>query len=197
MTIPATQKITLLCTGTGCSVVPACVLSAAIKLSAITAEGAVHATTHALLGRGALCGRPRPGQCSQRRGRVRRRIRQAGNIRSAGRAHLSSAASALPVNYSFATGFAENFGSPSAAPPGANNFSCRRSSAHPYPVILVHGTFGNMNDNWQAASAVLANHGYCVFAFNYGGTSANASPVRVPCVPVLPITGPIGPVPSL
>ena len=31
-----------------------------------------------------------------------------------------------------------------------------------------------MNDNWQAASAVLANHGYCVFAFNYGGASANA-----------------------
>ena len=120
-----------------------------------------------------------------------------GTSAAQGAAHLSSAASALPVNYSFATGFAENFGSPSAAPPGANNFSCRRSSAHPYPVILVHGTFGNMNDNWQAASAVLANHGYCVFAFNYGGTSANASPVRVPCVPVLPITGPIGPVPSL
>ena len=88
-------------------------------------------------------------------------------------AHLSSAASALPVNYSFATGFTENFASPSAAPPGANNFSCHPSSAHPYPVILVHGTFGNMNDNWQAASAVLANHGYCVFAFNYGGASAN------------------------
>ena len=89
-------------------------------------------------------------------------------------AHLSSAASALPVNYSFATGLTENFASPSAAPPGANNFSCHPSSAHPYPVILVHGTFGNMNDNWQAASAVLANHGYCVFAFNYGGASANA-----------------------
>jgi pimeloyl-ACP methyl ester carboxylesterase len=28
-----------------------------------------------------------------------------------------------------------------------------------------------MNDNWQAASPILANHGYCVFAFNYGGSS--------------------------
>ncbi len=92
----------------------------------------------------------------------------------AGRAPTSRAASALPVNYSFATGFAENFASPSAPPPGANNFSCQPSSAHPYPVILAHGTFGNMNDNWQAASPVLANHGYCVFAFNYGGASANA-----------------------
>ncbi len=44
----------------------------------------------------------------------------------------------------------------------------------PYPVVLVHGTFENMNDNWQAASPILANHGYCVFAFNYGGSSPNA-----------------------
>ena len=51
----------------------------------------------------------------------------------------------------------------------ANNFSCHPSAAHPYPVVVVHGTFGNTNDNWQAASPVLANHGYCVFAFNYGG----------------------------
>ena len=35
----------------------------------------------------------------------------------------------------------------------------------------MHGTLANMNDNWQAASPILANHGYCVFAFNYGGTS--------------------------
>jgi pimeloyl-ACP methyl ester carboxylesterase len=28
-----------------------------------------------------------------------------------------------------------------------------------------------MDDNWQAASPILANHGYCVFAFNYGGAS--------------------------
>ena len=31
-----------------------------------------------------------------------------------------------------------------------------------------------MNDNWQAASPILVNHGYCVFAFNYGGSSPNA-----------------------
>src|SRR6201999_4209668 len=49
--------------------------------------------------------------------------------------------------------------------------------AHPDPVILVNGTFANMDDNWQAASPLLANHGYCVYAFNYGGASA-ASPVQ-------------------
>jgi pimeloyl-ACP methyl ester carboxylesterase len=34
-----------------------------------------------------------------------------------------------------------------------------------------------MDDNWQAASPVLANHGYCVFAFNYGGPAAT-SPIQ-------------------
>jgi pimeloyl-ACP methyl ester carboxylesterase len=38
----------------------------------------------------------------------------------------------------------------------------------------VNGTFANQDDNWQAASPLLANHGYCVFTFNYGGSSAAA-----------------------
>jgi triacylglycerol esterase/lipase EstA (alpha/beta hydrolase family) len=80
----------------------------------------------------------------------------------------------LPVNYDFAAGAAATFGSPATPPPGANNFSCRPSATHPYPVILVHGTLANMNDNWQAASPILVNHGYCVFAFNYGGSSPSA-----------------------
>jgi triacylglycerol esterase/lipase EstA (alpha/beta hydrolase family) len=84
----------------------------------------------------------------------------------------ASAATALPVNYSFAVGFGATFASPTVSPPGSNNFSCHPSAAHPYPVVLVHGTFENMDDNWQAASPLLANHGYCVFAFNYGGASA-------------------------
>ena len=82
-----------------------------------------------------------------------------------------SAQTSLPVNYDFAAGAAATFNSPATPPPGANNFSCQPSAAHPYPVVLVHGTLANMNDNWQAASPILANHGYCVFAFNYGGSS--------------------------
>jgi triacylglycerol esterase/lipase EstA (alpha/beta hydrolase family) len=80
---------------------------------------------------------------------------------------------ALPVGYDFATAFAATVLAPGVPPPGANNFSCRPGAAHPYPVVLVHGTFENMDDNWQAASALLANHGYCVFAFNYGGATAS------------------------
>ena len=86
----------------------------------------------------------------------------------------AAASSKLPVDYDFALGAATTFNSPATPPPGANNFSCQPSATHPYPVVLVHGTLANMDDNWQAASPILVNHGYCVFAFNYGGSSATA-----------------------
>jgi triacylglycerol esterase/lipase EstA (alpha/beta hydrolase family) len=72
----------------------------------------------------------------------------------------------LPVIYNGIYGLAQ--ASPTASPPGANNWSCKPSTAHPYPVILVHGTFENMADNWNALSPLLYDNGYCVFAFNYG-----------------------------
>jgi triacylglycerol esterase/lipase EstA (alpha/beta hydrolase family) len=50
---------------------------------------------------------------------------------------------------------------------GANDFSCRPSQAHPYPVVLVHGTFANAGE-FLALSPQLAGAGYCVFALNYG-----------------------------
>jgi triacylglycerol esterase/lipase EstA (alpha/beta hydrolase family) len=82
-------------------------------------------------------------------------------------------ARALPVNYDFALGALAGFAHPQTAPPGADN-GCQPSAAHPEPVILVNGTFGNQDDNWQAAAPLLANHGYCVFTFNYGGPSASS-----------------------
>jgi triacylglycerol esterase/lipase EstA (alpha/beta hydrolase family) len=84
------------------------------------------------------------------------------------------AASELPVNYDFIAGATAAAFAPDTPPPGANNWSCRPTAAHPYPVILVHGTLANMDDNWQAASPLLANHGYCVYAFNYGGASSTS-----------------------
>lgn len=50
---------------------------------------------------------------------------------------------------------------------GANDFSCRPSAAHPFPVVLVHGTFANAS-SWSVLSPELAAAGYCVFALNYG-----------------------------
>jgi pimeloyl-ACP methyl ester carboxylesterase len=76
----------------------------------------------------------------------------------------------LPVDWDFAAGALTTFNSPDTPPPGADNWSCKPTSAHPYPVVLVNGTFANEDDNWQAASPLLYNNGYCVFTFNYGGT---------------------------
>jgi triacylglycerol esterase/lipase EstA (alpha/beta hydrolase family) len=72
----------------------------------------------------------------------------------------------LPVIWNGVYGYAHT--SPSASPPGANDWSCRPSAAHPRPVVLVHGTFADMSNSWQAISPLLKNNGYCVFALNYG-----------------------------
>ena len=81
------------------------------------------------------------------------------------------AAAQMPVNYDFIAGATAAALAPDTPPPGADNWSCRPSAAHPDPVILVHGTLANMDDNWQAASPLLADSGYCVYAFNYGGAT--------------------------
>jgi triacylglycerol esterase/lipase EstA (alpha/beta hydrolase family) len=78
----------------------------------------------------------------------------------------SSQAAELPVVYDGVLGYAHV--SPSESPPGANNFACKPKAPHPRPVILVHGTFADMSDSWQALAPLLYDHGYCVFALNYG-----------------------------
>lgn len=71
-----------------------------------------------------------------------------------------------------------------AAPlvPGANDWSCHPSSAHPRPVVLVHGTFANGSVNWTTIAPALAADGYCVYALTYG---------EQPGIPVLRAIGPV------
>jgi len=59
-------------------------------------------------------------------------------------------------------------GLPRLSPPGSNDFTCRPTAAKPYPVVLVHGTFGDSFVSWQSLSPMLAGDGYCVFALDYG-----------------------------
>ena len=51
---------------------------------------------------------------------------------------------------------------------GANNWSCRPTSAHPSPVVIVHGTFGDRRALLGRLSWRVHKAGYCVFALDYG-----------------------------
>ncbi|MFI5620004.1 esterase/lipase family protein [Streptomyces sp. NPDC051567] len=76
-------------------------------------------------------------------------------------------------------------GAAQAAPaPGSgwNNWSCKPSAAHPRPVVLVHGTFGNSVDNWLGLAPYLVRRGYCVYSLDYG---------QLPGVPLLHGLGPV------
>src|SRR4051794_30907478 len=82
---------------------------------------------------------------------------------------VPASAEPLPVTYNVAASLPYVL-RPTKAPAGSNNWSCRPSAAHPRPVVLVNGTFATMGENWSVLAPLLANNGYCVFAFNYGAT---------------------------
>src|SRR5207249_10665597 len=70
----------------------------------------------------------------------------------------------LPVPWTLLAGIPAQAADPGGAPPGANDFSCKPSAAHPSPVVLTHGLGANQTVNWQTFSPLLKNHGYCVFS---------------------------------
>src|SRR6476469_5752785 len=84
-----------------------------------------------------------------------------------------------PVAYHFLSaaitaGATDPFGSP----PGANDWHCRPSAAHPEPVVLVHGLLGNRTTNWQTYAPLLKNNGYCVYALTYGQSRHAPAPFK-------------------
>ncbi|WP_220794766.1 esterase/lipase family protein [Nocardioides pelophilus] len=74
----------------------------------------------------------------------------------------------LPVTYNFLVSAVAAGAQVDADPPGGNDWDCRPTARHPRPVVLVHGTAGNKNTNWQTYAPLLHNNGYCVFALTYG-----------------------------
>jgi triacylglycerol esterase/lipase EstA (alpha/beta hydrolase family) len=66
--------------------------------------------------------------------------------------------------------------SPGISPPGANNWSCKPTEAHPYPVVLVHGTLFDETMTWNLMAPVLEHAGYCVFALDYGHRATQPIP---------------------
>ncbi|MHB8438101.1 MAG: lipase family alpha/beta hydrolase [Acidimicrobiales bacterium] len=89
--------------------------------------------------------------------------------------HTSHTSSTPPPPPPYGTGElmgieAEN-NAPTSMPPGIVNGPCTLGAEHPYPVVLVHGTFANAAFSWQTLAPMLADEGYCVFALNYGATT--------------------------
>lgn len=84
-------------------------------------------------------------------------------------APAQAADKSLPVPYSFLPN-AIFGGIPGSDAPGTNDWACKPSTAHPRPVVLVHGTLGNRSTNWQTYGPLLKNNGYCAFALTYGAT---------------------------
>ncbi|AXB45725.1 esterase/lipase family protein [Amycolatopsis albispora] len=84
---------------------------------------------------------------------------------------LAPAGQAAPryfVPWTLAAAVPAQLAKPGGPPPGANDWTCRPSEAHPNPVVLTHGLGANQTVNWQTFSPLLANEGYCVFSLTYG-----------------------------
>jgi triacylglycerol esterase/lipase EstA (alpha/beta hydrolase family) len=60
--------------------------------------------------------------------------------------------------------------------PGVNSWDCRPTAAHPEPVVLVHGTFGDRRHLLEPLSAALLGQGYCVFSLDYGNRATQDIP---------------------
>ncbi|TQJ48014.1 alpha/beta fold hydrolase [Streptomyces sp. NBC_00080] len=89
---------------------------------------------------------------------------------------LAAAAAIVPATAAHADSTA------TASSSGWNDYRCKPSAAHPRPVVLVHGTFGNSVDNWLGLAPYLTVRGYCVFSVDYG---------QLPGVPFFNGLGPI------
>ncbi|MET4921798.1 alpha/beta fold hydrolase [Streptomyces sp. PSRA5] len=78
----------------------------------------------------------------------------------------------------FSAAFTRSRTDPEMPPPGADDWACVPSAAHPRPVVLIHGTWANAYANWAGLSPVLKQAGYCVYALNYGAPEGDVFKAR-------------------
>jgi triacylglycerol lipase len=62
-----------------------------------------------------------------------------------------------------------------ALPGTASAATCKPTAAHPYPVVLVPGTFENAS-MWTAVAPQIRAAGYCVFSLSYGNNATGDIP---------------------
>jgi triacylglycerol lipase len=62
-----------------------------------------------------------------------------------------------------------------ALPGTASAATCKPTAAHPYPVVLVPGTFENAS-MWTAVAPQISAAGYCVFSLSYGNNATGDIP---------------------
>ena len=83
-------------------------------------------------------------------------------------AALVALGASVPASPAHAGGVPPLPTSPDGDLPGANNWSCKPTQAHPEPVVLVHGTFGDRKHLLEKLSQTVHDNGFCVFSLDYG-----------------------------
>ncbi|ATL69247.1 lipase family alpha/beta hydrolase [Nocardia terpenica] len=73
--------------------------------------------------------------------------------------------------------FLPHLGDFRGTPPGANDWNCKPSPAHPDPVILLSGASVGPAQNYVFIAPLLANNGYCVFTLTYGIDPTTVTPL--------------------
>jgi triacylglycerol lipase len=66
--------------------------------------------------------------------------------------------------------------SPEGDAAGVNDWACRPTAAHPRPVVLVHGTFGDRKHLLEPLAQALVDEGYCVYSLDYGNRGTRDVP---------------------
>lgn len=70
---------------------------------------------------------------------------------TAGAVPAPTAGGPHPVPASFVDGLRAEVQNPLGEHPATNDWDCELTEARPRPVVLVHGTFHNRQDNWATS----------------------------------------------